>query len=212
MFWNLLQVYGTEIGVLIVLAGAVIEAIRRIHKAQKADNERNKEDILKVVNAIDERQRADSELLGRVDERLGLVVEQQKADAERLGRVEERQREDSELLGRVDERLGRVVEQQKADAERLGRVEERQREDSELLGRVDERLGRVVEQQKADAEQLKRVEEGQIRGEEQMKGIGGNMSALQEDIRAIWQMAFGSFLGKKPDQESRNRPNDSSHS
>ena len=163
MFWNLLQGNGTEIGVLIVLAGAVIEAMRRFFKAQKTANEHLKEDLMKVVNA------------------------------------------GSERLGRVDERLGRVDE-------RLGRVEERQREDSELLGRVDERLGRVEEQQKADAEQLKRVEEGQIRGEEQMKGIGGNMSALQEDIRAIWQMAFGSFLGKKPDQESRNRPNDSSHS
>ena len=84
MFWNLLQGNGTEIGVLIVLVGALIETIRRFHKAQKADNSRNKEDILKVVNAIDER-------LGRVEER--------------LGRVEERQREDSELLGRVDERL-----------------------------------------------------------------------------------------------------------
>ena len=63
-----------------------------------------------------------------------------------------------------------------------------------------------------DSERLKRVEEGQIRGEEQMKAIGGNMSALQEDIRTIWQMAFGSFLGKKPDQGSSNHPNDSSHS
>ena len=160
MFWNLLQGNGTEIGVLIVLAGAVIEAMRRFLKAQKADNARNKEDILKVVNAI-------------------------------------------------DERLGRVEELQRKDSERLGRVEERQRDDSELLGRVDERLGRVEEQQKADAEQLKRVEEGQIRGEEQMKSIGGNMSTLQEDIRAIWQMAFGSFLGKKPDQQSGNHPNDS---
>ena len=105
MFWNLLQGNGTEIGVLIVLAGALIEMIRRFHKAQKADNARNKEDILKVVNAIEERQREDSE---------------------RLGRIEERQRENTERLGRVDERLGRVEEQQKADAEQLKRVEEGQ--------------------------------------------------------------------------------------
>ena len=149
MFWNLLQGNGTEIGVLIVLAGALIEAMRRFHNAQKATNERNKEDILKNVNAV---------------------------------------------------------------SERLVRVEEQQREDSERLKQVEDGLGRLEVERKMDSERLKRVEDGQIRSEEQMKGIGGNISALQEDIRAIWQMAFGSFLGKKPGRESGNHPNDSSHS
>ena len=123
--------------------------MRRFHNAQKTAIERNKDDILKIVNAV---------------------------------------------------------------SERLVRVEEQQREDSDRLRRLEEGQGRLEEERKEDSERLKRVEEGQIRGEEQMKAIGGNMSALQEDIRTIWQMAFGSFLGKKPDQGSSNHPNDSSHS
>lgn len=94
----------------------------------------------------------------------------------------------SEQLTQVDQRLKRVEDQQKADSERLKRVED---------------------QQKADAERLKHVEERQIKGEETTKGIGRSMSALQEDIRAIWQPAFGSFFSKKPDQGSDNHPNDS---
>ena len=125
--------------------------------------ERNKEDILKALNAI----------------------------VERPLRFEERQREDSDRLRRLAERPGRLEEERKMDSERLKRLEE---------------------ERKVDSERLKRVEEGQIRGEEHMKGIVRNMSTLQEDIRALWQMAFGSFLGKKPDQESGNHPNDSSHS
>ena len=80
---------------------------------------------------------------------------------------------------------------------------------SEQLTQVDQRLKRVEDQQKADAERLKHVEERQIKGEETTKGIGRSMSALQEDIRAIWQPAFGSFFSKKPDQGSDNHPNDS---
>ena len=116
------------------------------------------------------------------------------------------------IVNAIGDRLERVEEQQKADAERLGRVEEQQREDSERLRRVDERLGRVEEQQKAGAEQLKRVEERQIGGEEHMKGLGRYISALQEDIRAIWQPAVGLVYGKKPDQGRGNHPNDSTPS
>ena len=90
MFWNLLQGNGTEIGVLIVLAGAVIEAMRRFHNAQKTANERLKEDLTKVVNAA--------------SERLGRVEEQQREDSERLRRVEEQQKADAEQLKRVEER------------------------------------------------------------------------------------------------------------
>ena len=114
---------------------------------------------------------------------------------EALNAVIEQQKEDSERLKQVDERLKQVEEKQNADSERLKQV--------------DERLKRVEEKQNADSERLKQVEERQIKGEEQTKGIGRSISALEKDIRAIWQPAFGSFFSKKPGQGSDNRPNDS---
>ena len=121
MLWNMFQSYVVEIGVIVTIVGFLLEARRRFNNALKADNERHRKEILKILNV-------------------------------------------------------------------------------------------VVEQQKTDSERLKRVEERQIRGEEQIKGIGGIISALQQDIRAIWQPAVGSFFGKKTDQGSDNHPNDSSPS
>ena len=160
MLWSNFQSYAVEIGVLVAIVGFLFEAQRRFNKGIKADNARNRKDMLAILDVA--------------VEQLKRVEEQQKRDSERLTQVDER-------LKLVDDRLKRVEEQQKADSERLKHVEER----------------------------LKHVEERQIKGEETTKGIGRSMSVLQEDIRAIWQPAIGSFFSKKSGQGSDNHQNDS---
>ena len=91
MLWNLLLGNGTEIGMYIVFAGVLIEAMRRFHNAQMTAIESSKDDILKIVSAV----------------------------SERLVRVEEQQRENSDRLRRLEEGQLRLEEERKEDSERL---------------------------------------------------------------------------------------------